>query len=192
MHKGLTRLFAQHAVRVVIENVGSVSAEGLSLEIRSGNTVLHAIPYWVLLWGRPAPEPRPFYVPIPNYPRGVFASPHREPFTFHWDARGPDDHLILSCASFRQGKIYTVYLTIELLATSLPKAHIEAVVTCSNMKGEVRKQLIIGVDLLQIAFDEAYDPLAGLKINPPFTPAEDAEDDAITLYRNNGLEVETD
>ncbi|PZT91728.1 MAG: hypothetical protein DI637_01665 [Citromicrobium sp.] len=45
MHRGLTKLHAQHRIQVTVENIGSISAEDLSLEIRTGNTVLHSIPY---------------------------------------------------------------------------------------------------------------------------------------------------
>ena len=43
MHLGLQKLHAQNRIRVRIENIGPISAEGLSLEVRSGNMTLHSI-----------------------------------------------------------------------------------------------------------------------------------------------------
>lgn len=193
MHKGLTRLFAQHRLRVVIENIGSVSAESLSLEIRTGNTVLHSIPYRVLFRGVAPPQPRYFHNHLMNFPGHGLLPRQREQFAFYWDENGSGDHVILSCASFRQGKSYEIEVTVELLATSFPKAHIEAVVTAANMKGDARNQLIVGVEHVETPFDEAYDASdQRLKIRPPFNLQKDAEEGDFIWYRNNGSVFEMD
>jgi hypothetical protein len=193
MHHGLTKLHAQHRIRVVVENVGSISAEGLSLEIRSGNAVLHSIPYWVLVTGPGAPYPRMFHDHLAHFNPNNLMPPRREPFGFYWDERGPGDHLILSCASFRQEKSYDVEVSLELLPGSLPKAQVEAVVTASNMKGDARGRLLIDVRRVAVPFDDVYNFAEGaLELRPPFDLPDDPETHDYTWYRNGGLEYERD
>lgn len=190
MHKGLSRTFAQHALRVVIENTGTISAEGLSLEIRAGNAVLHATPYLVLITGAAAPEPRPFHARLmPFGTRGLIPR-NREPFVFYWDERGPGDHVILSCSSFRQGKSHVCELTIELLQTTAPKAHVEAIVTAANMKGDALARALFDVTREETDFDEVLSVSSGLKISPPFMLPDSLEEGEFVAFRNNGVEFE--
>lgn len=193
IHDGLTRLYAQHRIRVTIENVGPISAEGLSLEIRSGNALLHSMPYWVLLNGPIAPHPRMFPYHLPTINPNNLLSPRHEPFSFYWDERGPDDHLILSCASFRQGKEFEVEVSAELLSKTPPKAQIEAIVTASNMKGDARGQLLVEVERVAIPFDDVYDVNTGtLKIVPVVDLPDDPDTDDYMFLRNNGAAYEPD
>jgi len=189
MHRGLTKLHAQHRVRVSIENVGQISAEGLSLEIRSGNVTLHSIPYWVLVNGPHAPHPPMFQLPGLN-PRNLLP-PQREPFRFYWDESGPGDQLLLSCASFRQGKGHDVEVSVELLSGTSPKAQIEAIVTASNMKGETGGRLLVEVERITIPFDDVYDITnCTLKILPLVDLPDDSDD--CMFFRNGGAEYEPD
>ena len=191
MHQGLSRLFAQHRVLVTVENEGSISAESLSLEIRSGNTVLHSLSYWVLISGPPAPHPRPHHHLFQDFNANNFLPPRREPFNFYWDERGPGDHLILSCASFRQEKAHQVEISVELLANSAPKAQIEAIVTASNMKGDSRDRLLVEIEDVEVPFDDAYSvEQAIIKLQPPFVLAGDVEEYDYTSFLNTGLEYE--
>lgn len=189
LHRGLTRLLAQHRILVTVENEGSVSAEGLSLEIRSGNTVLHSLPYWVLVTGAAAPRPRLLHDHLLGLNRNALIPRQREPFSFYWDERGPGDHLILSCASFRQGKVHRVETSVELLPGSAPKAQVEAIVTASNMKGDARGQLLIDIERVAMPFDDVFDTeKAALKMRPPFERAAEGDADDFTWFRNCGSE----
>lgn len=191
MHEGLTRLFAQHRIRISIKNVGSVSAEDLSLEVRSGNAVLHLNPYGVMVSGPPAPQSRPFHTHMLNLRPHDFAPRQREKFAFYRDESGPGDHVIVSCASFRQGKTYDLEVSLELLAGTAPKAQIEAIVTASNMKGDARHGLIVPVERVETPFDDIYDASRRLlKRRPPFEMPDDIESDAFTCYRNDGSEYD--
>lgn len=194
MHRGLTKLHAQHRIRVMVENVGPISAEDLSLEIRSGNAVLHSIPYWVLVTGPSAPHPRLFHERISQLYPANFATPHREVFSFYWEERGPGDHLILSCKSFRQGKSHAVEMSLELLAGTPPKAHIEAVVTAANLKGDVRSKLLVDVNRVVTPFDQVFDlGERSLSTRPPFDlPDDDFDSRDYTWYRNGGSNYERD
>ncbi len=193
IHRGLTKLHAQHRIRVTIENIGPISAEGLSLEIRSGNVVLHSMPYWVLVNGPSAPHPRMFPYHFPTINQHNLLSARHEPFSFYWDERGPDDHLILSCASFRQGKEYSVEVSVELLSRTPPRAQIEAIVTASNMKGDARRQLLVGVESVTAPFDDVYDITNGtLRIRPPVDLPDDPDTDVYMFFRNSGAEYEPD
>ncbi|WP_157864193.1 PIN domain-containing protein [Gluconacetobacter diazotrophicus] len=189
MHTGLTKLFAQHRVLVTVENEGTVSAENLSLEIRSGNTVLHSRPYSVLVAGPRAPHTSILHDGhLAVIPHSLVPRP-RKPFRFYWDERGPGNHLILSCASFRQEKKHSVEVSVELLAGSVPKAQIEAIVTASNMKGDARGQLLIDVRHVAVPFGDAYDvDRATLKMLPPFVLPDQHEADDCTWFRNGGSE----
>lgn len=192
MHRGLTMLHAQHRIRVTVENVGPISAEGLSLEIRSGNVTLHSMPYWVLVGGPPAPHPRLLHH-LPAFNPRNLVELRREPFSFYWDERGPDNHLILSCASFRQEKEYVVEVSVELLSGTPPKAQIEAIVTASNMRGDVKGHLLVDVERRSVQFDDVYDTAeAALKVRPLVDLSKDAESDDYFWFRNNGVEYEPD
>ena len=159
MHLGLQRLHAQHRVRITIENVGPITAEGLSLEVRSGNTELHSQPYYVFVFGKPAPHPRLFHDPLRHMDLGRLGPASRhEPFTFYIEEEGPGPMLIWSCSSFRQEKSFEVELSVELGAGTCGKAQVEAVVTARNMKGDVRAQLLAPILEATIGFHEAVDP----------------------------------
>lgn len=193
VHLGLSKLFAQHRLLITVENVGTVSAEDISIEIRSGNTRLHPSPYFVLIAGADAPQPRELYERIsPFNPRDLI-SPRREPFTFYWEERGPGDHIIQSCASFRQGKVHQVEISVELLPSTSAKAQVGAVVTAANMKGDTRDQLLVDVERVVTPFDEMFDAERALpKIALPFDWPEDADSGDFTWYRNGGQEYDPD
>lgn len=161
MHLGLQRLHAQHRITVRIKNVGPITAEGLSLEVRSGNTVLHSKPYYVFVFGKPAPYPRFFHEPLHQMNLVQLGPVSRhEPFTFYTEEEGPGAVLTWSCSSFRQEKVFSVDLSIELTDTTTGKAQVEAVVTARNMKGDVRRQLLVPITKVTMRFDEAADPSA--------------------------------
>lgn len=191
MHQGLTKLFAQHRIKVTVENEGSISAEGLSLEIRSGNAILHSVPYWVLVAGPGAPHPRLFHDRFSRFNQHPLVPRQREPFNFYWDERGPGDHLIVSCASFRQGKSYDVEVFVELLTGTVPKAQIEAIVTASNMKGDSKGRLLVDVELVPVPFDDVYDvDEARLKMRPLVDLPDQYDSEDFNWFRNGGSEYE--
>lgn len=187
MHSGLSRYFSQHRIRARVENVGSISAEGLSLELRSGNTILHAIPYGVRLVGRSPPYPNPHRgILHPSFSMPQIPRP-RDQFDFYWDEVGPGDHLIETCISFRQSKSHEVEVSVELLPGTAPRAQIEAVLTATNMKGEVRSRLLVDVAVLTQPLDEVFDiDTETLRIDPPFDLSDDVSSRDVVWFRNNG------
>lgn len=193
MHRGLTKLYSQHRIRVTVENVGSISAEGLSIEIRSGNVVLHSIQYWVLVSGPSAPHPRPFHINTPTFNARDLQTLRREPFRFYWDESGPGDHVIQSSASFRQDKKHVIDLSVELCLGTSPKAQIQAIATASNMKGDVREQKLVEVLHVSAPFDDVFDADKGkLKMRPSVDLSGDQETDDYMWLRNNGAEYKSD
>lgn len=195
MHLGLERLYAQKRIAVTVSNVGAIPAEGLSLEIRSGNATLHTLPYWVLIFGETAPEPRYFHDPLRHMHFDGLRSPHRpEPFTFYEEEEGPGALVSWSCASFRQEKLFRVELSVEIAARTGPKAQIEAVVTAANLKGDVRSRLLVPVDEVSLGFDEAID-MDGLKLRGGFdfdvTRGVEKSTD-VRWFRNDGSVAQTD
>lgn len=192
LHRGLTRLYAQHRLCVSIENVGSIPAESLSLEIRSGNALLHSVPYGVLLTGPRAPRPRPFHHALLGN-LGQLSPAIRRLFEFYWDERGPGSNLMLSCGSFRQEKLHEVEVSVELLPQSAPKAHIEAVVTASNLKGDVRARLVQDVEQLSVRPDDLFSfSKQTVEIPPPFTWTPDASGEDLVWYNNDGTRFRDD
>jgi hypothetical protein len=192
LHRGLARLYAQHRIRVSIENVGSIPAEGLSLEIRSGNALLHSVPYAVLLTGPSAPRPRPFHHALMGN-LGQLGAAIRRPFEFYWDEPGPGSNLMLSCGSFRQEKLHEVEISVELQLQSAPKAHIEAVVTASSMKGDVRARLMQDVEQLSVRADDLFSfSKQAVEVPPPFTWTPKASDEDLVWYSNDGTRFRDD
>lgn len=195
MHIGLQRLHAQHRVRITIENVGSITAEGLSLEVRSGNTELHSQPYYVFIFGKPAPYPRPFHDQLRHMDFGRLGPASRhEPFTFYVEEEGPGPVLIWSCSSFRQEKLFEVELSVELGTGTNGKAQIEAIVTARNMKGDVRAQLLASIVDTTMRFDEAVDPATRrLVADLAFDPLDGIQsDDDVRWIRSDGSVVRKD
>jgi len=193
MHKGLTKLYSQYRIRVKVENVGSISAENFSIEIRSGNAVLHSAPYWVLVTGPTPPHPRPFYMHTPVFNASKLQTSRREPFRFYWDERGPGKHVIQSCPSFRQDKKHVVELSVELRSGTSPKAQIQAIATASNMKGDVQEQKIVDVSPVAVPFDDVFDTVEGkIKMRPSVDLSEDLECCDFTWFLNDGTEYEAD
>lgn len=190
---GLTRLFAQRRVRVRVENVGSVSAEELSLEIRSGNAALRSQPFWILFNGPTAPQPRMPHAAMLDIPRHVFVPPHREPHQLYWNDVGPGSSLQLSCASFRQEKSHEVEISVELLSRTAPKAHIEAVVTASNLRGNARAMRAVPVASVTMAIEDVYDLDTERLKERPAVDLRDAEDrSGFAFLHNDGSEYRSD
>lgn len=161
------------------------------MEIRSGNALLHSMPYRIEIFGTEPPEPKMLHERTGNFDHRDLIARHREPFTFYWDERGPGSHVILSCSSFRQGKSHVVNLPVELLPGSAPKAQIEAVVTASNMKGETRGSLFVDIDYVTVQFDEVFDiQKAELIERPAFVMPAHWDPDDINLYLNSGVAYE--
>ncbi len=195
MHLGLQRLHAQHRVRITIKNVGPITAEGLSLEIRSGNTELHSQPYYVFVFGKPAPYPRLFHDPLRHMDFGRLGPASRhEPFTFYIEEEGPGPVLTWSCSSFRQEKSFEVELSVELGTGTRGKAQVEAVVTARNMKGDVRAQLMAPIVDATIRFDEAVDlGTRRLVADLAFDPLDGIQgDDDVRWIRSDGSVVRKD
>lgn len=193
MHKGLSKLYSQYRIRVKVENMGSISAENFSIEIRSGNAVLHSIPYFVLVTGPPPPHPRPFHIHTPAFNTREFQISRREPFRFYWDECGPGEQVIQSCASFRQGKKHVVELSVELRPGTSPKAQLQAIATASNMKGDVQELKIVNISSVAVPFDDVFDDIEGkIKMRPLVDLPEDLEWCDFTWFRNGGTEYEAD
>lgn len=189
MHLGLQKIHAQKRIRVTIKNTGSIVAEGLSLEIRTGNTVLHSRPYHVHIFGREAPHPRLYYDLVGRDLNIGLQSPQRnQPFTFYIDQSGPGENIILSCESFRQEKSFSVELSVELPASIGAKAQIEAVVTARNLKGDQRAQLIVPIVSENLNFEDAFNPDARKFVTELQYNAlrQIGDDDELTWFQNDG------
>ncbi|MBP2513802.1 hypothetical protein [Sphingomonas sp. PvP018] len=190
MHDGLTRLYSQHRLRVTVRNVGPISAEGLSFEIRSGNAVLHAAPYSVRAFGESAPEPEGYLERLGRLPMADMASSRRdEPFTVYEEITASGSVLSWSCRSFRQERSLSLEISVELLKRTGSKAQIEAVVTAANLKGDVRAQAFVEVDQRTVGFSDAYDADGG-RNRIPLPYAARRGDGDILVFRNDGSVID--
>ncbi|WP_165895204.1 PIN domain-containing protein [Sphingomonas sp. PP-CC-3G-468] len=191
MHEGLTRLFSQQRLRVTVRNAGAISAEGLSLEIRSGNATLHASPFSVRVFGESAPEPEDRFAWLGRLPMTDTVSPRRdEPFTVHRETPASGSVLGWSCRSFRQERSLSIETSVELLVRTGSKVRIEAVVTAANLKGDVRAQVVVEVARRTLRFSEAYDVDHGrIRIPLPYAARRSGDEDPI-VFRNDGTTID--
>lgn len=188
MHLGLSRILSQRRARIVVRNVGSISAEGLAVEVRSGNATLHANPYRVLVFGDAAPRYENPMMRVNRMIGGGLRSPRREePFTVYRELEDPGPVLSWSCRSFRQERVLTIDISVEVEERTGVMAQIEAVVTASNLKGDVRTRALVPVEQSRSRFSETYDVEQGALVTPPaYLPAAGGEDDEITRFHNDG------
>ncbi|MCX8476763.1 MAG: hypothetical protein MT490_13270 [Sphingomonas sp.] len=190
IHHGLARQFSQYGFEVRIENYGAVAAEHLTLELRSGNAILHAAPYLVDIFGPPPPSTRSdWYNRIPNLGQQLMR-PDRASFALE-ESEDPEVQIEHRCQDFRHGRVHTLNGVIELVDATGAAAHLEARLTASNMRGDVVGRLIVPViekeralgdliDLDQLACREAP-PTRDLLV-----PLLEDDLDAIRRYRNDG------
>lgn len=192
LHLGVMRQFSQYGLEVTIENVGVLAAQHVTVELTSGNAVLHPALYLVDIFGPPPPSTQ--RDPFGNI-RGLSqhpARPDRATFILE-DSEDPAVQVEYRCEDFRHGRTQSLDAVLELPDTIGTTAHIEVRVTAANMRGDVVERLIVPVvtqerilgdlvDLDQLAFREAP-PIRDLLI--PLLEDED-ERDTITRYRNDG------
>ncbi len=188
MHLGLSRLLSQRRMRIVVRNVGPIPAEGLAVELRSGNARLYADPYLVRIFGEPPPRRESPVARMSRMGGGSLRSPRRDqPFEVYREVEEPGALLSWSCRSFRQEREVVIEVSIELEDRTGTVAQIEVVVTASNLKGDVRAQTIAPVEQRHETFAGAFDGERGaLRILPVYTPSARDGDDEITTIDNDG------
>lgn len=190
IHLGVARQYSQYGFELRIENYGALAAEYLTVELRSGNAVLHTEPYLVDVFGPPPPSVESdLYTRIPNLAQQL-ARPDRTSFAVE-ESEDDDVQIEYRCEDFRHGRTQTLTGVIELLDRTGEAAHIEARLTASNLRGDVVERLIVPVvkqerplselvDLEQLQFREVP-PIRDLLI-----PLLQNDRNAIGRYRNDG------
>jgi len=188
MHLGLSRLLSQRRMRLVVRNVGPIPAEGLAVELRSGNVRLHADPYRVQVFGPPPPRRENPLMRMSRITGGVLRSPRRDqPFEVYREVEEPGPILSWSCRSFRQERELAIEISVELEERTGTTAQVEAVVTASNLKGDVKTQALVPVEHSVPTFAEAYDvERGGISLLPVYTARKSEENDEITTLNNDG------
>jgi hypothetical protein len=187
MHDGLSRLFSQERLRVTVRNVGSIPAEGMLLEIRSGNATLHATPFSMKVFGDAAPRARRYPHYLDQIEFDGRPTHRNEPFTFYDENPGPGPVVSWSCGSFRQERRYSVEISVELLSSTGLKAEIEVVLTASNLKGDVRARRMVDVEHVTAAFGEVYAVGDGrLNMLLTYSPKRDGFEGDVAHFHNDG------
>jgi hypothetical protein len=191
IHLGVARQFSQYGFVVTIENVGVLAAEHVTVELRSGNAVLHCMPYVVDVFGPPPPSThRDLLANIPPLSRHL-ARTDRASFAIE-KSEDPDVQVEYRCQDFRHGRAQTLTAVIEPIEPTGGAAHIEVRVTAGNMRGDVVERLIVAVidreralgeliDLDNLQFREAP-PVRELLL--PLLQGDDS--DEIGRFRNDG------
>ncbi|WP_298089172.1 hypothetical protein [uncultured Sphingomonas sp.] len=191
IHLGVARQFSQYGFEVTIENVGVLAAEHVTVELRSGNAVLHDGPYVVDVFGPPPPSTKSdFLTNIPRLSHNL-ARTDRTSFGVE-ESEDPDVQVEYRCQDFRHGRVQTLTAVIEPVERTGEAAHIEVRVTASNMRGDVVERLIVAVigrerplgeliDLDNLQFREAP-PIRELLL--PLLQGDDS--DQIRRFRNDG------
>jgi hypothetical protein len=195
IHLGVSRQFSQYGFEVTIENVGVLAAEHVTVELRSGNAVLHDMPYVVDVFGPPPPSTQSdFLTNIPLLSHNL-ARTDRTSFGVE-ESEDPDVQVEYRCQDFRHGRLQTLTAVIEPVGRTGEAAHIEVRVTAGNMRGDVVERLIIPVidqdrllgeliDLDNLQFREAP-PIRELLL--PLLQGDDR--DEIGRFRNDGTRRE--
>ncbi len=191
IHLGVARQFSQYGFEVTIENVGVLAAEHVSVELRSGNAVLHDRPYVVDVFGQPPPSTKSDF--LTNIPRLSHKWTQTDRTSFGVEKSvDPDVQVEYRCQDFRHGRVQALTAVIEPVERTGEAAHIEVRVTASNMRGHVVERLIVAmigrerplgelIDLGNLQFREAP-PIRELLL--PLLQGDDS--DEIGRFRNDG------
>ena len=195
IHLGVARQFSQYGFEVTIENVGVLAAEHDTVELRSGNAVLHDGPYVVDVFGPPPPSTQSdFLINIPRLSHNL-ARTDRTSFGIE-ESDDPDVQVEYRCQDFRHGRVQTLTAVIEPIERTGEPAHIEVRVTAGNMRGDVVERLIVPatnqerplgelIDLDNLQLREAP-PIRDLLL--PLLRGDDSDD--IKRFRNDGTRRE--
>lgn len=196
IHLGVARQFSQYGFEVTVENIGVMVAEHVTVELRSGNAVLHDMPYVVDVFGPPPPSTqRDLLASIPHLSQQLGRT-DRASFDIT-ESEDADVQVEYRCQDFRHGRVQTLTAVVEPVAGTGDSAHIEVRVTAGNMRGDVVERLIVPViaeerplgeliDLDNLQFREAP-PIRELLL--PLLEDED-ERDGIGRFRNDGTRRE--
>ncbi|WNO54116.1 hypothetical protein [Stakelama saccharophila] len=191
IHLGVARQFSQYGFEVSIENVGVLAAEHVTVELRSGNAVLHDGPYVVDIFGPPPPSTQSdFLTNIPRLSHNL-ARTDRTSFDVE-ESEVHDVQVEYRCQDFRHGRLQTLTAAIELVERTGEAAHVEVRVTAGNMRGDVIERLIVPVTDQERRLGELID-LDNLQLReaPPIRefllPLLQGDDsDEIERFRNDG------
>lgn len=191
IHLGVARQFSQYGFEVTIENFGVLAAEHVTVELRSGNAVLHDGPYLVDVFGPPPPSTQSDFLTNISRLSHNLARTDRTSFGTE-ESEDPDVQIEYRCQDFRHGRVHTLTAVIELIERTGDAAHIEVRVTAGNMRGDVVERLIVPVadqepplgeliDLDNLQF-RAAPPIRDLLL--PLLQSDDS--DEIERFRNDG------
>jgi hypothetical protein len=192
LHLGVTRQFSSYAIEIVLENAGALAAEHVTVELRSGNSLLHASAFMVDLFGPLPPSTRRDFVSrIPNLSRQL-SRPDRTSFVVE-ESEDPDVQVEYRCEDFRHGRTQTLNAVLELTERTVGAAHVEVRVTAGNMRGDVPARLTTAVTEQDTILGELIDlDNLGLRLAPPtrdlIVAAMQEDEDSLVHYRNDGTE----
>jgi len=192
LHLGVMRQFSQYGLEITVENTGVLAAQHVTVDLSSGNALLHPVPYLVDIFGPPPPSTeRNLFENIPNLSQRL-TRPDRASFILE-ESEDPAVQVEYRCEDFRHGRTQVLDAVLELPDSVGAAAHVEVRVTAANMRGDVVERLVVPVvvqerilgdlaDLDQLVFREAL-PIKDMLI--PLLQDEE-ERESIARYRNDG------
>ena len=193
LHTGVARWFSAYPIEVILENVGALAAEHVTVEIRSGNSRLHAEPFLVDIFGPSPPSTKSnLLANMPNLSRQL-SRPDRTSFAFE-ESKDKDVQFEFRCQDFRHGRTQTLSAILELTEATGSAASVEVRVTAGNMRGEVTDRLVAAVVEVDTAIDELIDlDRRAIREVPPMrdliVAAFEEDDDSLVHYRNDGTQI---
>lgn len=188
LHVGLGRLFSQFPFEVTIRNVGALTAENVTVEMRSGNARVHSAPFMVNILGREPPSTDRSFPSIPAIGERLRTD---RAFFYLEEADDPTIDVEYRCQDFRHGRTQSLAPVLELTDRAEAKAHFEVRVTASNMRGEVVERCIVPLTKEEAQIGELVqlDELVLRKAPPVWQQLSDIirrDEDGLIRFNNDG------
>ncbi|WP_242139627.1 hypothetical protein [Sphingomonas sp. TREG-RG-20F-R18-01] len=190
LNLGASRQFSSYPLEIVIENIGALAAQHVTVEVQSGNAALHAKPFFVDLFGPPPPSTeRDLLANIPTLAQQL-ARRDRTSFGVEL-SEDSSVQVEYRCEDFRHGRSQTLTPVLEILDRTSGAASVEVRVTAGNMRGVITDRLVAAVAQKETLLGDLIDLDAmGVRAAPPtrelILAAIGDDDGALARFRNDG------
>lgn len=190
LHTGVARQFSAYPIEIVVENAGALAAEHVTVELRSGNSALHAEPFLFDMFGPPPPSTkRDLIARMPNLSRQLSRRDRTSFAVEESEDRGVQ--VEFRCEDFRHGRTQTLSAILELTEETCAAASVEVRVTARNMRGEANDRLVAAVVEVNTLIGDLIDlDRLEIRMAPPMrdliVAALQDDENSLVHYRNDG------
>jgi hypothetical protein len=192
LHTGVARQFSAYPIEIIVKNTGALAAEHVTVELRSGNSQLHAQPFLVDMFGPPPPSTQnSLLTRMPTLSRQL-SRPDRTSFAVE-ESEDRDVQVEFRCQDFRHGRTQTLSAILELTEATGSVTSVEVRVTAVNMRGEVSDRLVVAVVEVDTTIGELIDlDQRAIRVAPPMrdliVAALEDDEGSLVRYRNDGMQ----